>query len=363
MRPFGKISRGGDAVGNRFSKSPQSVFGTFFRRAARRKTVEVFAHLLHVHPHDTIQCTGIEQHLFEKSSIMPPRYLLSLFALVVVLPTPVVAQYINLPSKQVLKNTPGLSHHTLGSKAMGRKVGYNVILPAGYEKGNARHPVVYWLHGGGGNESSNLYIAKTWRETYTAKPAPILVFPAAFRSGYMDHHDGKTMVESMIIRELIPHIDKTYRTIAKREGRAAHGFSMGSSGCLKFAAKYPHMFCAAVAYGGGAVDLENTRSPWLLNILKRNLNADPKRIRQNNTYHFIKKNGKAVREADIRFLLICGRKDSWAKSAKDFHAYLKSHKIPSKLTLVPKVGHNFRLLHKAEGDAAVKFQMAVFRRK
>ena len=295
--------------------------------------------------------------------VMSPLPLLSLFALIVVLPTPVIGQYINPPSKKVLKNTLGLSHHTLESKAMRRNVGFNVILPAGYEKANVRHPVVYWLHGGGGNESSNLFIAKTWRETYTAKPAPILVFPAAFRSGYMDHHDGKTMVETMIIRELIPHIDTVFRTIAKREGRAVHGFSMGASGCLKFAAKYPDMFCAAMAYGGGALDLEKTKNQWVLDILKRNLNADPKRIRQNNTYHFIKKNGDAIRKADIRFLMICGKKDSWAKSAKDFHAYLKSHKIRSNLTLVPKVGHNLRLLHQAQGKAAVKFQMAVIARK
>ena len=61
------------------------------------------------------------------------------------------------------------------------------------------------------------------------------MYPSGFRSGYMDHHDGKVMVESMIIEELIPRIDGRYRTISSRAGRAVHGFSMGASGALKFA--------------------------------------------------------------------------------------------------------------------------------
>jgi enterochelin esterase-like enzyme len=159
------------------------------------------------------------------------------------------AQWVNPPSDGVLKTTPGLVHVTYESKAMQTTVGYSVVLPPGYEKSKERYPVVYWLHGGGGNESSSLSTARTWLELYgSEKLRPvILVYPNGFRSGYMDHFDGKIMVESMTIRELTPRIEKTYRTIARREGRAVHGFSMGASGSLKFAFKYPDMFCSAVA--------------------------------------------------------------------------------------------------------------------
>ena len=48
---------------------------------------------------------------------------------------------------------PRLTHHLLDSKAMGRKVGYVVWTPKDFNaSGVTRYPVVYFLHGMGGNE-------------------------------------------------------------------------------------------------------------------------------------------------------------------------------------------------------------------
>ncbi len=65
-----------------------------------------------------------------------------------------------------------------------------------------------------------------------------------------------------------------YRTIASRAGRPR--LSMGASGSLKFTIKYPDMFCAAVAYGGGAIDLASTTNQFVLDILERNLKSEPR---------------------------------------------------------------------------------------
>lgn len=232
----------------------------------------------------------------------------------------------------------------------------------GYENSKARYPVVYWLHGGGGNESSSLPTVRPWHELYKTSEIRqvILVYPNGFRFGYMDHHDGKIMVESMIIQELISLIDSKYRTIATREGRAAHGFSMGASGSLKFAIKYPQLFCAAVAYGGGAVDLEKSTSAFIVNILKRNLNADSALIRQNNTYHFLQQNHGAVRSNRIACRLICGDKDSWMQSAETFQKALRGKDIPCELIIVPGVTHSLSGLTKAEGKTAARLQDRVF---
>ncbi|MEK6239190.1 MAG: esterase family protein, partial [Planctomycetales bacterium] len=161
--------------------------------------------------------------------------LLGMFLVVAALPAS--AQWIKKPSEELIASSPGLIHESFPSESMKTTVGYSVILPPGYETGNRRFPVVYWLHGGGGNECSSLFTADAWRELYKRGEVQevILVYPNGFRSGYMDHHDGKIMTESMIIRELIPRIDRRYRTIASRAGRAVHGFSMGASGSLKFA--------------------------------------------------------------------------------------------------------------------------------
>ena len=190
------------------------------------------------------------------------------------------AQWVKEPSKDLHERTPGLVHETFESTAMKTNVGYSVVLPPSYEEGSNRYPVVYWLHGGGGNELSCLFTSRVWYQLFEAMTIRevILVYPNGHRSGYMDHHDGKVMVETMIIQELVPRIDSRFRTIPTRAGRAVHGWSMGASGSLKFAIKYPEMFCAAVAYGGGAIDLANTDSRFVLNVLERNLNSDPNLI-------------------------------------------------------------------------------------
>ena len=275
------------------------------------------------------------------------------------------AQWVTKPSETQRKQTPGLIHETYDSKAMKTTVGYSVVLPPSYDDSDQRYPVVYWLHGGGGNECSSLFTANSWRELYEAAKIRqvILVYPSAYRSGYMDHHDGKVMVESMVIRELIPRIDKRFRTIASREGRAVHGFSMGASGSLKFAIKYPDMFCAAVAYGGGAIDLAKDKTQFILKILERNLNSDPALIRQNNTYHFLAHNHADVRRNGIPFLLICGDDDYWKTSAVTFQTALRDKSISCDLRLVPHVAHSLRPLIEAEGKASALFQDKVFEQR
>lgn len=274
------------------------------------------------------------------------------------------AQWVTRPSKNQLAQTPGLVHETYHSTPMKTTVGFSVVLPPSYQGSQKRFPVVYWLHGGGGNECASLFTAQSWRDLYKTSQVRevILVYPSAFRSGYMDHHDGRIMVESMIIKELITRIDTRYRTIATRAGRAVHGFSMGASGSLKFAIKYPDLFCAAVAYGGGAVDLEKSSSSFILNILERNLKSDPELIRQNNTYHFLEKNHARVRQNGTRFLLVCGEDDSWKTSAVTFQAALQGKNIPCQLTLVPKIGHDLRGLIRAKGAAAAILQDRVFQK-
>lgn len=241
-------------------------------------------------------------------------------------------------------------------------VGYSVVLPTDYASTDRRYPVIYWLHGGGGNECSSLFTAEAWRELSAADEIQdvILVYPAAFRSGYMDHHDGKVMVETMIIRELIPRIDDRFRTIATRNGRAVHGFSMGSSGALKFTIKYPQLFCSAAAWGGGSIDLANSQSDFILKILERNLKSDPELIRRNNTYHYLPQNAAILRELGTRILLICGNEDPWKESAVKFQAELQAVNIPCDLKLVPNAAHNLRKTFNAEGRASALFQDEVF---
>src|SRR5262245_13869846 len=65
----------------------------------------------------------------------------------------------------------GLEHRTFRSASMKVDVGYNICLPPDYASGTKRYPVVYYLHGYTGNESSYLDYAKYWRQSLS-KSAP-----------------------------------------------------------------------------------------------------------------------------------------------------------------------------------------------
>jgi len=142
---------------------------------------------------------------------------------------------------------------------------------------------------------------------------------------------------------------------------AVHGFSLGASGALKLVFKYPELSTSAVAYGGGSINIERTKDPWILDILERNLDSRPELIHANNTYHFLEENHEVVRAAGIAFLLICGEEDEWLQSAIDFQSALLGKAISVELRTVPGVGHDIQGLTKAEGRNAALFQDRVFR--
>jgi S-formylglutathione hydrolase FrmB len=56
--------------------------------------------------------------------------------------------------------------------------------------------------------------------------------------------------ETYIIKDLIGHVDATYRTIAKREARAIAGLSMGGFGALQLSMRHPDLFSAAASHSG-----------------------------------------------------------------------------------------------------------------
>ena len=69
--------------------------------------------------------------------------------------------------------------------------------------------------------------------------------------------------ESYIIKELIPEVDKKFRTVADRDHRIVAGLSMGGFGALKFGLKYPDMFVLAGSFSGaiGAATLTEKKFP------------------------------------------------------------------------------------------------------
>jgi putative tributyrin esterase len=77
--------------------------------------------------------------------------------------------------------------------------------------------------------------------------------PNAYITYYRDPIDRRGM-ESAIIEELIPMIDATFATDARREARFISGLSMGGYGALYLGVKYPHLFSAISAHSPAAIE-------------------------------------------------------------------------------------------------------------
>jgi S-formylglutathione hydrolase FrmB len=131
-------------------------------------------------------------------------------------------------------------------------IGFNVYLPPGYDSGSLRYPVVYDLHGLTGSQFEDAQWVIPSLEAAMKKNLigpVIVVFPDGLvESYYADGKGGVKPSETRIMRELIPYIDATYRTIPNRQLRAVTGFSMGGYGAMELATKFPDFFRVGVAY-------------------------------------------------------------------------------------------------------------------
>ncbi len=158
-----------------------------------------------------------------------------------------------------IADTISADPHQLDSKLMARKMPYYVLLPPNYEADKtSRFPVIYLLHGYSGDYKN--WVEKTKLTEYTAQHKFVVVTVEGGNGWYTDSvGKPEDKYESYIVQELIPEIDKNYRTITERRGRAVAGLSMGGYGALKFGLKYPDKFIFAASMSG-AVQIASWKS-------------------------------------------------------------------------------------------------------
>lgn len=148
-----------------------------------------------------------------------------------------------------------------------------VYLPYGYDQHpEKRYPVFYLMHGGGGNandmfgglEASGPLKGIVDHAIETGRTQPmIVVTPSYYVEGHEEAHTDVKAAGELTHRfpkemkqDLVPYIDRTYRTIPERWSRAFGGFSMGSeatwsvlTGCLREVAVYLPMSGDYWAFG------------------------------------------------------------------------------------------------------------------
>jgi enterochelin esterase-like enzyme len=129
---------------------------------------------------------------------------------------------------------------------------YAIYLPPDYETSQRSYPVLYLLHGGGGNQAEwvqhgevKRIADKTINEGNAT--AMIIVMPDASgpNRGYANNPGGDWLYEDFFFQEFIPYIEKTYRIRSGKRFRSIAGLSMGGKGTFTYALHHPEMFRSA----------------------------------------------------------------------------------------------------------------------
>ena len=188
----------------------------------------------------------------------------------------------------MVKDVPhGTLRHTWYHSAsldMDRRM--NVYTPAGYEhSGKKRYPVLYLLHGMGGDEDEWVNFGRACQilDNLIAqgKAEPMILVmtnghtamqaapgesdlgfykPHYFKSGTMDGD-----FESHFM-EIVSYVDNTYRTIAKKDSRAIAGLSMGGFHSAYISANNPDSFGYVGLFSAALGVSDTSKSPIYQNI-------------------------------------------------------------------------------------------------
>jgi S-formylglutathione hydrolase FrmB len=146
---------------------------------------------------------------------------------------------------------------SIESKILGRSVDYCADLPADYHSTTVRYPTLYFLHGLFENyhawdENGGKDVLDGLLKQGTIGPF-IMIMPDADNTFYVNSYDGRIRYEDFFIQELVPFIDRTYRTIPDPRARGICGVSMGGYGSLHLAMRHPDVFGSVSAQSAALI--------------------------------------------------------------------------------------------------------------
>ncbi len=203
-----------------------------------------------------------------------------------------------------------------------------IYTPPGFSK-KKKYPVLYLLHGIGGDEkewlnggSPQIILDNLYAEN---KIEPMIVVMPNGRAMPDDRATGNIMAadkiqafanfEKDLLNDLIPYIEKKYPVLTNRENRAIAGLSMGGGQSLNFGLGNLDKF----AWIGGFSSAPNTKRP-------EELVPDPEKAKQKIELLFIS----------------CGASDGLIIFSKRTHDYLKENHVPHIYYIEPGV-HDFKV--------------------
>ena len=209
------------------------------------------------------------------------------------------------------------------SPSMNKNIKTCVIVPDNYKKSKKKFPVVYLLHGYSGNYATWVKSFKEVSQQVDRYGFIAIGVDGNYSSWYFNSPIDPTFkYETYIIDELVPFIDKKYKTIASREGRAISGLSMGGHGALYLSLKHQDVFGAAGSMSGG-VDIRPFSEKW--NIKKRlgAINDFPDNWEKNTVVNLIELN----QNNNLKLIIDCGVDDFFIDVNRELHQKMLALKI------------------------------------
>jgi S-formylglutathione hydrolase FrmB len=253
-------------------------------------------------------------------------------------------------------------------------VRYCVYLPASYSEADSKtrkYPVLYLLHGLGGNEQS-IALDGEWTGLQDLRREHmvgefLVVAPDGWDTFYVNSRDGKTLYSDFFFHEFIPFVEHTYRVRTERAARGITGFSMGGYGALRMAFAHPELFGSVSSHSGALMRAPpqgvsagassgNVAAALLANVFGNPI--DQKFWDLNSPFVLARKNAAGLLKMKIYF--DCGTEDSYGfyRGASELHETLDSLKIPHEFHLYPgRHSVSYLLAHR---DASFEFHWREF---
>jgi S-formylglutathione hydrolase FrmB len=240
---------------------------------------------------------------------------------------------------------------TMPSQILKEDREYAIYLPKTYStEKDKTYPVLYLLHGGGGRHTDwpkKANLTEVANVLIDANDAcdMIIVCPEAGKTFMNYFNNPDWMYEDYFFKELIPHIESTYRVKAEKKSRAIAGLSMGGGGTVVYASHHPEMFIAAYTMSGY---LKRQDELFWINWDDPTTKKVHQLVEDNNCTNYLKNADKEKIKAmkTVNWFIDCGDDDFTFNPNIDYVMAMKEGGIPYQLR-IRDGGHNWEYWHSA----------------
>ncbi|TVQ31492.1 MAG: esterase family protein [Phycisphaeraceae bacterium] len=267
---------------------------------------------------------------------------------------------------------PRVQYHTFESAAAGAVVSYHVYTPPEYDTHpERRFPTLYWLHGAG-SPTNGIAPLSAWFGSAIADgriPPMLVVFPNGMNYRmWCDSKNGLVPMETVVIEDLLPEIDASFRTIDAREGRIIEGFSMGGYGAGRLGLRNLDLFTGVSMLGAGPMQLDfldappGSTIPWKLRlqIYEQVYGSDPEYFLAQSPWVVVEQNAQAIMESGVKLRLAVGQLDFVAPDNLEFQQHITGLGLPHEFFYPEDIDHSPLQLMAAMGEANWDFYRDLF---